>query len=254
MNYSLMPFPSARDSGGPDIRSALRERSRVVSKHCIDNAELLDELVEALRLLPWQYQVDHCHEQDGDLHVAVWAGDLGRHLDLGDRVNAGIFLQNSERAAFNTFASERVFRVACANGALLECEQGQSLEIARADNPDRWRDKLHDVVARSFSADGLETDLARFRVTTEQMLLTPYELLCNLEAQGLISADEQSDIQEAFDEAADFSLYGLINSVTQSAHRLRLSDAWTRAFQIERLGGEILRGDHNLPAWDLVRK
>jgi hypothetical protein len=70
----------------------------------------------------------------------------------------------------------------------------------------------------------------------------------------LISADEQSDIQAAFDEAADFSLYGLINAVTQSAHRLRSSDAWTRAFQIERLGGEILRGDHNLPVWDLVRK
>jgi hypothetical protein len=86
------------------------------------------------------------------------------------------------------------------------------------------------------------------------MLVTPYELLRNLEAQGLVSGSEQSAIQASFDDAADFSLYGLINAVTQVAHRLRLSDAWNRAFQIERLGGEILRGDHNLPAWDLVRR
>jgi hypothetical protein len=73
-------------------------------------------------------------------------------------------------------------------------------------------------------------------------------LLCNLKAQGVISSEAQSDVQAAFDEAADYSLYGLINAVTQVAHRLRKSDGWTRAFQIERLGGEVLRGDHNLPA------
>ena len=137
---------------------------------------------------------------------------------------------------------------------VLECEPGQSLEISGQRDVGDWQKKLTEVVARSFSADGLDIDLARFHATTQQMLLTPYELLCNLEAQGLISADEQSDVQAAFDEAADFTLYGLINAVTQAAHRLRSSDAWTRAFQMERLGGEILRGDHNLPAWDLVRR
>src|SRR4051812_10437696 len=118
MNYSLMPFASSKDAGGSDIRSALGARKRVVRKNCIDNRELLDELVDSLRMLPWQYRVDHCHEQDGDLHVAIWALDLGRNLDLGDRVNAGFYLQNSERCAFNTLACERVFRVACENGAL----------------------------------------------------------------------------------------------------------------------------------------
>jgi hypothetical protein len=254
MKHSLMPFPSTSKTGGPDIRSALRERRRDVSENCIDNLALLDELVEALRALPWHYQVDHCHEDSGDLHVAVFADDLGRNLDVGDRVNAGFFLQNSERGAFETLACDRVFRVACENGALLECEKGQSLEISGDVGRRGWQAKLQKVVERSFSADGLDVDLARFRVTTQQMLLTPYEMLCNLEAQGLISADEQSDIQAAFDEAADFSMYGLINAVTQVAHRLRSSDDWIRAFQVERLGGQILRGDHNQPAWDLVHR
>jgi hypothetical protein len=47
-------------------------------------------------------------------------------------------------------------------------------------------------------------------------------------------------------------MYGLINAVTQSAHAHRASDKWVRAFQIERLAGEILRGDHNVPAFEAV--
>jgi hypothetical protein len=226
----------------------------MVGRNSISNLALLDELVEGLRSLPWQFQVDHCHEDDGDLHVAVFAGDLGRHLELGDRVHAGFFVQNSEDGALATLASERVFRVACQNGALIECEKGQSLEISSTGDTTQWQRKLQAVIARSFSADGLDVDLARFRAATQQMLLTPYELLCNLVAQQLIDAYEQSDIQAAFDDAADFTMYGLINAVTQVAHRHRRNDAWIRAFQLERLGGEILRGDHNLPAWNLARR
>ena len=51
---------------------------------------------------------------------------------------------------------------------------------------------------------------------------------------------------------SDFTLYGLINAITQSAHEHRASDEWVRAFQIERLAGEILRGDHALPVFDAV--
>lgn len=259
MNYSLMPFPSMRTAGSADIRTVLRERNDSGCRTNIRNLDLLDAVVEDLQALPWRIRIDHCHECDGDLHVAVVATDLGRNLDLGDRVNAGFFLQNSESGGFATIACERAFRVACENGALVECEPAQSLQITPSKQTDlgesgqRWQKKLPEVIARSFSADGLDVDLARFRATLTQMLVTPYELLCSLEAQGLISADEQSAIQTCFDDAADFSLYGLINAVTQVAHRLRQSDAWVRAFQIERLGGEILRGDHNLPAWDQVR-
>ena len=253
MRYSMMPFPSQKNAGGPDIRSALRERKRSVGGNRVSNLALLDEAVEALRLLPWQFQVDHCYEQEGDLHLAVFAWDLGRNLDLGDSVHAGFFVQNSERGSFNTLACERLFRVACANGALMECEKGQTFELSDGGDVRGWQTKLRGVVSRSFSADGLDVDLARFRATTQQMLLQPYELLCSFVAQGLIDEDEQSDIQLAFVDAADFTMYGLINAVTQVAHRLRKSDEWIRAFQMERLGGQILRGDHNLPTWSFAR-
>jgi len=257
MNYALLPFPTfsreADYAGRPDIRNALASRDRDVARTSIDNLELLNHVVDTLRDLPWDFAVDHCHEQNGQMHLAIMAHDLGRNLDVGDKMNAGFFLHNSESASSETLACARTFRVSCENGALLECEKGQSFTVSKADSPPaNWQLKIKNVIDRSFSGDGLDVDLARFRATTQQMVITPYEFLCHLSARGLIEDDEQSDIQSAFNDAADFTMYGLINAVTQVAHGLRSNDRWARAFQIERLGGEILRGDHSFPALDSV--
>ena len=261
MQYALFPFASLRDAGGPDIRAQLQVRSEAaantkagrVPPRGIRNLDLLDEVVMLLRGLPWQIQVDHCHEENGDLQLAVVAMEMGRNLEKEDKIGAGFFLANSETGRHDTVACERVFRVACSNGYLLECEQYQSMVIPSPIGPaTKWREKLAEVVARSFEADGFDRDLARFRATTTHMLLTPYELLCNLVAQRIISEGEQIEIQHEFDAAGDATLYGLINAVTRIAHRLRDFDEWRRAFEIERLGGEILRGDHQPPILDPV--
>jgi hypothetical protein len=120
-----------------------------------------------------------------------------------------------------------------------------------ADSPPRdWSHHVRQVVCRSFDEQAFKLDFRRFEVTANQMLVTPYEFLCNLAAQGLIGYEEQSQIQAIFDDNAAYTLYGFVNAVTQSAHKHRASDDWVRAFQIERLAGEILRGDHNMPALD----
>ena len=255
MNYALLPFPTfstdAEYAGRPDIRATLKSRHMSDSPNGIPNLDLLNHVVETIRNLPWDFAIDHCYEVNGDLHLAVLAHDLGRNLDVDDRLNAGFFLHNSEAGKTETLACSRIFRVACQNGALLECEQGQSFTLkASAQTNVDWRTKITEVINRSFSGDGVDVDLARFRATTKQMIVTPYEILCHLSAQGLIDDDEQSKIQSAFNEEADFTMYGLINAVTQVAHGLRSNDRWVRALKMERLGGEILRGDHNLPSFD----
>lgn len=251
MRYSLFPFPSLREAGGPDLREQLCVRSRGQCRAAvgISNLELLDTLTELLRGVPWDVHLDHCEEAGGDLRLAVAAPGLGRDVEKGDVVHAGFFVQNSESGAFPSLASERLYRVACENGYLVECEKGQATALSgRAD----WQADLAVVVERSFAADGVDRDVARFRATTTQMLMTPYELLCNLVAQQILSEDEQAAIQREFDETGDYTLYGFINAVTRVAGRYREFDDWKRSVELERLGGEILRGDHQPPVLDPV--
>ncbi len=255
MQYSLFPFASLKGAGGPDICEQLRIRraERKSSGGSLGNLEILEELVTRLRELPWEIRVDHCEESGGELWLAVVAHDLGRDIAKGDRVNAGLCLRNSESGQGQTVACERVFRVACENGALVECEHGQSVVIRSQGRPaPQWKQKLSAVVARCFDADGLDVDLARFRATLREMLMAPYELLCSLVAQRIISEEEQVEIQHEFDEVGDYTMYGLINAVTSVARHLRDFESWKRSFELERLGGAILRGDHQPPVMDPV--
>ncbi len=147
----------------------------------------------------------------------------------------------------------RIFRLACRNGALADAVEGQRLVLPRRierGQPDpypTWQARLAEVVERAFDGGSVDEETKRFRATTDEMLASPYEFLLNLVAQGLITEEEQSLIQRAFDDAGDSSLYGLVNAVTSIAHRHRYAAQWTRAFAVERLGGEIARGDHQPP-------
>jgi hypothetical protein len=259
MNFSLNPFPTdprtalKADGPLPDIRGALADRARPDPGRAIASAELLDTLVDALRDVRAPFYVTHCHEADGDLHLSLAAAGRGHRVTPGDEIRGGLFVRNSETRRFETLLSTRLYRVVCANGAIVESQEQPSFVVASTDSPSAdWRAQVRRVVRRSFDERALKSDFARFESTANQMLVTPYEFLCHLTARQAITEDEQADIQAIFDDNADFTLYGLINAVTQSAHARRASDEWVRAFQIERLAGEILRGDHNLPALEPV--
>lgn len=251
MQYGFLPFVTTRDAGGRDIRDALRERqnSWLAKRPRISNLQLLDVVAEELSALPYRILVDFCTERKGDLQLAVYAPDLGRDICDGDRVNAGLFISNSESRNQETVFCERIFRMACINGALVEVERLQTRVIGKLDSAAGWKRSIQEIVSRSFDNEGVDADMALFRKTTEEIVASPYEILCNLCSQGLISDDEQSEINIAFQQAGDLSMYGLINAITSIAHGLRANDNWLRSMQIERLGGEVLRGDHRVHSY-----
>ncbi len=224
----------------------------------VDTLELLDRAVEKMAQLPVPVRIEHCEAEDGELYLTAVAPDLAREMSEGDYLYGGFFLATSETTLMDTEASVRIYRVACANGALVDAAEGQRLALPRvvkageADPYAGWEEKLDRVIARSFDGGDLGTESRRFRATANQILATPYELLLHLRAQDLISEEEQARIQRAFNEGRDESMFALINAVTQTAHHHRDRDDWARAFAIERLGGEILRGDHQPPVLDPV--
>lgn len=258
MNYSLRPFPSQPEAFDdtpreppPDIRAALASRPRPKNDKAIANAELMDVVVDALHDVTMPFHITHCHEAGGDLHISAAAAGRGYSVSVGDELRGGLCIRNSESCRFDTLICTRLFCVVCINGMLMECDKEQSFTVPKSDLPPmNWRTQILQVVQRSFDDVALKLDFQRFEATARQMLVTPYEFLCHMTAQQLITDEEQSQIQSIFNENADYTLYGLINAVTQSAHEHRASARWPRAFEIERPAGEILQGDHNLPALD----
>jgi hypothetical protein len=201
MNFSLAPFPSdpqaELEAGGllPDIRGALASRGRPAGGQAIANADLLDALVDALRNLTAPFYVTHCHEAGGDLHLSIAAAVGGHRISTGDEIRGGLFIRNSESRRFETLLCTRLYRVVCANGALMECDKEQAFTVAAANAPPAdWPQHVQRVVRRSFDERALKLDFRRFKATARQMLVTPYEFLCHLTARQVITDDEQSEI------------------------------------------------------------
>jgi hypothetical protein len=224
----------------------------------LDALELLDEIIGRLGTLPVAVKLEHCVLEDGELHLTLLAPELAGEVNEGDYIYGGFYLAHSETTLADTEASVRIFRVACRNGALMDCSEGQRLvlpAIQAAGVPDPfagWPDKLGRVLARSFDGGDVDLEARRFRSAVSQVLATPYELLLNLVAQGIVSEEEQARIQREFNEGHDDSLFALVNAVTFQAHQMRDRNDWRRAAGLERLGGEILRGDHQPPVLEPV--
>ena len=248
MQYGFLPFVATREAGGRDIRDALQQRnsSLFAKRPRISNLKLLDVVGKELQALPYRIHVDFCTEKNGDLHLAVFAPDLGRDIVDEDRVNAGLFIANSESCRFDTTFCERIFRTICINGALVECERTQTRVIGTKERAASWKRSVREIICRSFDNEGIDADMAMFRKTTEEMIASPYDILCNLVSQQLITEDEQSEITTAFTDSGDMSMYGLINAITSVSHQLRANDNWIRSVHMERLGGQVLRGDHRI--------
>ena len=246
MQYGFLPFASSRGAGGQDIRDTLRSRGRrsLFNRPRISNLALLDLVAVHLEAVPHQILVDFCTENDGDLHLAVYSPNLGRDVVDGDRISAGFFVANSETCQYDTTVCERLYRKACVNGALVECERTQTMVIGRRERARGWQKTVPEIIGRAFDNDGVDADIARFRKTIDEVVSTPYEMLCNLVAQHLITEEEQSEITAAFNREGDWTMYGLINAITSISHRLRKHDDWVRSLHMERLGGQIIRGDH----------
>lgn len=230
------------------VRAILPAETRLVG-----NLELLDTVVPALRRTGTEIKIEHCREDDGELYLTALAPGLAAEAGVGDHLYGGFLLANSETAVLDTEACARIFRLACSNGALSDFGEGRRLVLPRfvpKGEPDPYSDwprRLGEVVAQSFNGGTFDEDARRFRATMDQMLATPYEFLLNLSSQGLITGEEHERIQKEFRETDDTTLYGLINAITRIAHGWRDGDDPRRASDLERLAGEIIRGDHQPP-------
>jgi hypothetical protein len=208
--------------------------------------KLLRETRHLLDRVPHRLRVQNASYEDGRVHLTVHAPELAAEVSSGDYIYGGFALAHDP--AGETEAVVRIFRVACQNGLLADEAEGRRLTFLSARPPLRWRTRLAHVVGQAFEGGCLDEDAQLLRQTLREMLTTPYEFLLHLRAQGLISDEEQVQIQSAFDRAGDATIYGLVNAVTSVAHLHAQRHDWRRAHEIERLGGELSRGDHQPPA------
>lgn len=221
----------------------------------LDNYDLLDAVLPDLMNTPG-LRFASAEVTDTRLYLKVVNERLTRDVRVGDTVQMGLVISNSEVGMGSLKVEPFSLRLVCLNG-MTHTEYG-----TRRAHVGRNVTELGDGAARLYTDETLQADDRAFWLKTRDVVRgvlseatldrvveqmrdaagiridgDPVRAVETLAQRHRLNGDEQSGILRHLVEGADLSLWGLANAVTRHA-----ADAlsYDRATELEGLGGQLL--------------
>lgn len=234
-----------------DVRAILSDRYRP-----LDNHDLM-EAVLPLITGDTDYRVASCEVTDRRLYVQVVNDRITTHVKVGDEVQAGIVISNSEIGDGSLRIEPMVYRLSCTNG-MIRGEAIRKYHVGRAGNSDLdnaiefYRDetrkaddrafwmKVQDAVRGAFDETRFLALVRQMEGATKDVLPADADLPAVVQVVGSrfgFTEAEKKLVEGHFLRGGDFSRYGLMNAVTRSAQDV---ESYDRAIELERFGGDVL--------------
>jgi hypothetical protein len=175
---------------------------------------------------------------------------------VGDIVQAGIVVSNSEVGAGALSLEPLLYYLRCLNGMVMPRVMSR-YHIGRKTDPmfeldsaaeyytDATRElddkafwsKVRDVTEGLFDKDRFTAMVGRFEEATDQKLKVVTEAVEEVSNRFKLNEDESNKVLNHLIEGGDTSLFGLINAVTATASDVENYD---RSVELQRIGGHIL--------------
>ena len=235
-------------------RAFLSDRYRI-----IDNEEILENI------LPVIGQVGDCKIESCDVtETRLWLKVLFPWIEaeishkgkkVGDVVQAGIVIGNSEIGSGATIVDPLVYRLSCLNGARYRDYGMSKYHLGRVAGEGRdamefFKDetlrqddkafmmKLADVVAGAADQVKFNTLIDRISESTEEDIDgDPVKVVEVVQKKFNLNDVEKSGVMQHLIRGGDLTQYGLSNAVTAMSQDV---EDYYRASDLERLGGQII--------------
>ena len=221
----------------------------------LDNLELCAAVLPVIKKMKGA-DIVSCEVTESHLYIKVINKRMKTEVAVGDAVQAGFVVSNSEVGLGSVRVEPLIFRLVCKNGLICkdfaqkkyhvgrqisESEEAAyelySEETLRQDDKSFFM-KVGDIVSAA-------VDEAKFQLTVERMRETmhiplehePVQEVKLLAEKFQLTEIERSNVFHQLFKDGDISRYGLMNAVTAAS---KLCDDYERATDLERIGGEIL--------------
>ncbi|MCL6611207.1 MAG: DUF945 domain-containing protein [Peptococcaceae bacterium] len=221
----------------------------------LDNYELMEAVLPVLADIP-QLEIKSCEITETRLYLKAVTRRIEAEIRLGDVVNAGIVITNSEVGLGAFKVEPLVYRLVCENGMIaadhslqkyhvgrrISAEESAAMELysdetLMADDRAFWL-KARDIVKGALTettfrniVDGMR-EAAGHKITGD-----PHKAVLELSNRYGLTKDDSGGILRHLIEGGDLSKLGLINAVTRHSQDEQNYD---RATELERLGGKVL--------------
>lgn len=220
----------------------------------LDNLELADAILPAIAEMKGA-DILSAEVTETRMFIKVVNKSLRSKVELGDVVQAGFVVSNSEIGLGAVKVEPLIYRLVCKNGLIVKdyatrkfhtgrqienLEEAYDLfsdETMMADDKAFFM-KVQDIVRSA-------VDEARFKLCVDKLKdaqninsgYNPVETVEVLGDKYILSKNERASILRHFILGRDLSKYGLINAVTRASQDVADYD---RATDLERIGGELL--------------
>jgi hypothetical protein len=174
---------------------------------------------------------------------------------VGDTVQAGVIISNSEIGQGRTKVERLVYTLSCTNGMIAPGAGTQRNHVGRTNGVEdeafeMYQDdtleaddqafalKLRDTIRAAADEVSFRLLAARMEAAHEQKIEVPaVKAVEVLSAVRQLTEGEGHSVLEHLIRGGDMSRYGLLNAVTRAAQDV---ESYDRAVDLERLGGRIM--------------
>jgi len=220
----------------------------------LDNYDLVNNVLPQMQAAGMEIRSAELTETR--LYIQAVTPKLTAAVKVGDEVQAGVVLRNSE-VGFGSIAVEPLIWVlACKNGAIMstalkrhhvgragegDWESGDAFEVfsdetRKLDDRAFWA-KVNDVVASSVNEVTFRKNVKLLSDASKVDTGRPQEAVEIVGARFDLSEDEQKNVLTHLAKGGDLSLWGLSNAVTRTAEDC---PSYDRAIDLERFGGQVV--------------
>lgn len=236
---------------GHDARAFLSRKYRR-----LDNFDLAEAVLPTLLEMDGA-QVVSCELTETRMYLKVVTPKIQADVKVGDPVQAGVCVSNSEVGMGSLRVEPLIYRLVCTNGLVSPDRSTRNrfthLGRAAADTPDAYElfsDETLEADNRAFFLKVQDlvrdaVDRTRFERLVDQMRETtlreiegnPVKTVELLTDKFKLQQSESSGVLQHLIRGGDLSQWGLLNAVTRTAQDV---DSYDRATELEEMGAAVM--------------
>ena len=232
-----------------NVRAFLSDRYRR-----IDNADVAETVLPIIGRMDGA-QVMSCEITERRMYIKVVNPRIQTEVRVGDVVQSGIIISNSEVGLGSVSVSPLIYRLACTNGMVAQDNGVRKYHIGKINSADFdmsiFRDetieaddrafllKVRDAVTAAADQTIFERIVGQMREATEAKIpaITAPKVVELTSSRFGISINENEGVLGHLIDGGDLSLYGMANAVTRYAQDVKSYD---RSTELEATGYKIL--------------
>lgn len=230
---------------GGDLRAFLSNRYQR-----IENEEIAAVALPILADIP-DVKIVSCELTERRMYIQAVTPRVQGEVKIGDAVQAGVVISNSEVGLGSVSVQPLVYRLVCLNG-MIAGDGMRANHIGRRidDNEALWADdtrkaddravllKVRDMVRHAVDAAQFGQRVDKMRALTDRRVTGDPAKAVEVLAKKIGASEfERGGILRSLIEGGDLSAWGVLNAVTHQAH---VAASYDRSIEFEQAGGALL--------------